>query len=139
MAYRIINRRSGLDLGTYQGRTESEALEAMARDAGYPSYREMAEVAPVAEGDLQMIEVSAREEGEPARHYAAVWPYGRGVVDEAGRATCGLWAFESRQARDRYVENGPAYTSEAGYREAVEPDALPVGWIAADLVHVRRY
>jgi hypothetical protein len=136
MAYRIINRRSGLDLGTYQGRTESEALEAMARDAGYPSYREMAEVAPVAEGDLQMIEVSA--EGETL-HYAAVWPYGRGVVGEDGRAVCGMWAFGSRESRDRYVEDGPAYTTEAGYREAVEPDALPVGWIAADLVHVRRY
>jgi hypothetical protein len=80
-----------------------------------------------------------RRDVEPDRHYAAVWPYGRGVVDEAGRAACGMWVFDSRRERDRYVEDGPAYMAEPGYREAIEPAALPVGWSAADLAHVRRY
>lgn len=33
--FRIIQSRSGADLGIYSGRTEAEALDTMSRDAGY--------------------------------------------------------------------------------------------------------
>lgn len=36
--YRITSR-TGVDLGTYEGETAAEALDAMAQDAGYQSYR----------------------------------------------------------------------------------------------------
>lgn len=35
MSYTITNRISGLCLGTYEGATPQEAIEAMRRDAGY--------------------------------------------------------------------------------------------------------
>jgi hypothetical protein len=36
--YSIGNKVSGAHLGTYDGETEKEALDAMARDAGYRDY-----------------------------------------------------------------------------------------------------
>lgn len=36
--FRIENRESGADLGIYQGSDEDDALDAMARDAGYDEY-----------------------------------------------------------------------------------------------------
>lgn len=36
--YLISNRSSGAELGVYEGETEAEALDAMARDAGYDSF-----------------------------------------------------------------------------------------------------
>lgn len=33
--YQLTNRTSGLDLGTYEGATAYDAIEAMHRDAGY--------------------------------------------------------------------------------------------------------
>lgn len=36
--YRIENTNSGLILGEYQGETKEQALDAMARDAGYKDY-----------------------------------------------------------------------------------------------------
>lgn len=36
--FEIANRNSGLVLGVYEGETKEEALDAMARDAGYASY-----------------------------------------------------------------------------------------------------
>ena len=41
--YRITNRISGHDLGVYPGETEDDAIEAMARDAGYADYADLLE------------------------------------------------------------------------------------------------
>lgn len=43
--YRIINELSGVALGVYEGETEQDALDAMARDAGYADHAEATEVA----------------------------------------------------------------------------------------------
>jgi hypothetical protein len=44
--YRIENPTTGVCLGDYQGATAQEALDAMARDAGYADYAEAQTVAP---------------------------------------------------------------------------------------------
>jgi hypothetical protein len=55
-AYRIENTTSGIVLGVYQADTEAEALDAMARDAGYTSTAAMiAAVGP--DNDLLVTEV----------------------------------------------------------------------------------
>ena len=50
--YRIIVLSTGIDLGTYTGATASEALDEMARDAGYRSYREIPGEVAADQGDL---------------------------------------------------------------------------------------
>lgn len=50
--YRIENARSGVVLGEYDGDTAEEALNAMARDAGYADYAKSCEVVPVADGEI---------------------------------------------------------------------------------------
>ena len=65
--YRITNTRSGYTLGDYQGTTESEALDAMARDAGYENFEAACEaaceVAPIKDGELLVTEVEADDAG----------------------------------------------------------------------------
>jgi len=55
--YRITKTRSGHTLGDYQGATESEALDAMARDAGYENFEAACEVAPIKDGELLVEEL----------------------------------------------------------------------------------
>lgn len=50
--FEIYNTLSGVALGTYEGATEEEALDAMARDAGYKDYSEALEVAPVTGAEI---------------------------------------------------------------------------------------
>lgn len=57
--YLITNTISGLRLGVYDGDTETEALDAMARDAGYSDYAECCEVTPTREGEIAVLLVQA--------------------------------------------------------------------------------
>lgn len=41
--YTITSKTSGADLGTYEGATAAEAIEAMHRDAGYTSSQDAAD------------------------------------------------------------------------------------------------
>lgn len=54
--YRITNRTSGADLGIYVGATAADALDAMARDAGYADHAAASEVA--GDDDLIVTEVA---------------------------------------------------------------------------------
>lgn len=56
--YEITNTKSGFVLGRYDAETEAEALEIMARDAGYKTYAEACEVAPAEDGEIVVTEVA---------------------------------------------------------------------------------
>jgi hypothetical protein len=50
--WQIINTISGADLGTYPGRTATEALDAMAQEAGYADYAALAAEIPAQPGEI---------------------------------------------------------------------------------------
>lgn len=52
--WRIRNTSTAVVLGDYPGATAAEALDAMAKDAGYPSYASACEEVPVAEGEIEV-------------------------------------------------------------------------------------
>jgi hypothetical protein len=56
-AYQITNRISGEILGVYRGISEDDALDAMARDAGYADYAACCAAAPAEEGEIQITEM----------------------------------------------------------------------------------
>lgn len=53
--FRIISS-AGMEMGVFEGETREEALEAMARDAGYASLAEATEVAGPFEGTVEEVE-----------------------------------------------------------------------------------
>lgn len=60
-AYHIYNTISGTDLGVFWGYNEDDALNAMARKAGYPDHKTACEVAPVKDNELLVKEVESNE------------------------------------------------------------------------------
>lgn len=50
--YEISNKTSGQPLGEYEGETEQDALDALARDAGYDSYNDARRQELMDESDL---------------------------------------------------------------------------------------
>lgn len=55
--YQIENHVSGLVLGVYEGRDEHDALDALARDAGYDDYEDCCR-ATGSDSDLTVTVVS---------------------------------------------------------------------------------
>ena len=55
--YEIASTVSGAVIGHYRGATELEALDAMARDAGYDCYAAACEIAPFYDGEIILTEV----------------------------------------------------------------------------------
>lgn len=55
--FQITNTVSGIVLGTYECETEAEALDAMARAAGYANYAAACDAAPTSEGEILVEEV----------------------------------------------------------------------------------
>lgn len=60
-AYRIFNRHSATVLGVYEAATPAEALDAMARDAGYRDYRHADDVAPAVPGEIAVTLITDKE------------------------------------------------------------------------------
>ncbi len=54
--YQIENPVTGIVLGVYEAETEAQALDALARDAGYHDYAAAVEV--TGDNDLIIIEVA---------------------------------------------------------------------------------
>ena len=52
--WQIENGVSAVVLGVYEGATEHEALDAMAKDAGYADYAAACEVQPAGDGELHV-------------------------------------------------------------------------------------
>jgi hypothetical protein len=56
--FAIRSTVSGVELGSYEGETARESLEAMAKDAGYSDYDAACEAAPVDFGELAVDEIA---------------------------------------------------------------------------------
>lgn len=59
--FRISNKVSGAELGIYVAETADEALEAMAREAGYESYQDVCQVTGTDETQLIISEVDGSD------------------------------------------------------------------------------
>ena len=59
-SYTISSRSTGLEFGTYQGETTWDAVEAYARDAGYPNFAALCDALGQTEDeatdDLRVVE-----------------------------------------------------------------------------------
>ena len=57
MKWRIANSTSGIILGTYEGETKADALDAMAIDAGYKDYATACEATESEAGELTITKI----------------------------------------------------------------------------------
>ena len=57
--YRITNRSSGADLGSYLASSDREALDMMAREAGYLNYTDAQSIAPDAQDEVVVIPLTS--------------------------------------------------------------------------------
>jgi hypothetical protein len=55
--YRIVNTMSGQDLGTYEASSKADALEQLAKFAGYQTFAEACETTSDDGRDLEVTEV----------------------------------------------------------------------------------
>jgi hypothetical protein len=55
--FRIDNARTSFEFGVFEGHTPDQALDAMAREAGYTDYAAACAVAPVEDGEILVTEV----------------------------------------------------------------------------------
>lgn len=69
--FRIENTISGVVVGEYQARSERDALDAMARDAGFVDHADAQRAAPAQNGELRVTE-------------AGVWPMTHCVMERLG-------------------------------------------------------
>ena len=53
--YTVTNVLAGIELGRFTAKSENEALEILARDSGYKSYRELCTIAPIVTGEIVVI------------------------------------------------------------------------------------
>jgi hypothetical protein len=54
------------------------------------------------------------------KYYAAIYPYGYGMLDgQTGHPIRNIIRFDSRTDRDRWVSDGPSYTTDPNFRETV--------------------
>lgn len=53
--FQIENIKSGVILGTYEAKDEHDALDLMARDAGYPDYAAVQAQPELAAGDGEVL------------------------------------------------------------------------------------
>ena len=86
--YRIDNTISGLCLGEYAAETESAALDAMARDAGYSDYAEAQSVAPAAYGEIVVTEIANTKTYRIVFHDNS----GSSAVDVIAASVNGSWS-----------------------------------------------
>ena len=69
-------------------------------------------------------------------YYAIEHTYGAHTVDSDGHVIGVIHRFESRPARDAWVQAGPDYTTEAGAREALKASHPAVRRVLRD-EHIR--